>query len=143
MQNAEQLQEISPPKHSLEEAKRRFAHWRETRPKRRGRIPAELWQTAIGLIGPYSLNEVSRALNLNHTDLKKRHEAQCAGAPPLDHPLEPRFVELACTEPVSRVSDCVMEVEGREGRKLKLTIRDESAGVDLLALAKGLWELSS
>ena len=103
----------------------------------------ELWQTAIDLIGPYSVNEVSRVLKLNHTEVKKRYEAQAAPAKIDAPPPDSRFVEFAWDAPMGRVSDCVLEVEGREGRKLKLTVRDEGAGLDVLALAKGLWEATT
>jgi hypothetical protein len=139
MENVAQSQEVP----TLEEAKRRFALWRETRPNGKSRIPADLWQTAIDLVGPYSMNEVARGLKLNHRALKDRHEAQQlrAGSPDASPPA--RFVEFPWNIPASHVSDCVLEVEGREGRKLKVTLRAEGAGLDVLALAKGLWEMTT
>jgi hypothetical protein len=128
---------------ALEEAKCRFEQWRQSRPKGRSRIPAELWQTAVDLIGPHSVNEVARGLKLNYRDLKMRHEAQPSPAGLQESPPIPRFVELPLSPPASRVSDCVLEVEGREGRNLKVTVRHEGSGLDVLVLAKGLWELTS
>ena len=139
MESAAQWHEIP----TLEEAKRRFEHWRETRPKRKSRIPPDLWQTAIELVGPYSLNQVARGLKLNHRDLKNRHEARHPPDGSEETTATPRFVEFPWTPPASHVSDCVLEVEGHEGRKLKLTVRDEGVGLDVLALARGLWELTT
>jgi len=133
----------SQEKPTLEATQRLFEHWRENRPKARSRIPPELWQTAINQIGPHSLNEVSRALRLSYTDLKKRSEAQSSSAVPVAPPATPRFVELTWNKPPIPVSECKMEVENREGKKLTLTIRNETAGLNAIALAKGLWELTS
>jgi len=128
---------------TLEEAKRRFEHWRASRLKGRSRIPTELWQTAIDLVGRHTVNEVARALKLNHRELKSRHEVQ---HPPAARPATsptPRFVELPWSAASGGVTDCVLEVEGREGRKLRVTVRDEGSGLDVLALAKGLWEATA
>lgn len=138
MENVTKLQEVP----RLEEVKRQFSRWRETRQNRRSRIPTELWQTATDLIGPYSKNEVARALGLNYTDLKKRYEAQCVSGPSVSTPADNAFVEIPWpAHPASCVSDYVLEVEGREGRKLKLTIRHEGAGLDVVSLVKGLWDV--
>ena len=127
----------------LEEARRRFEQWRQSRPKGRSRIPADLWQTAVDLIGPYSVNEVARGLKLNHRELKSRHEARHRPAGSADGSPTPRFVEFPCHLPASPGMDCVLEVEGPAGRKLKVTIRDERAGSDVLTLAKALWDLTT
>jgi hypothetical protein len=139
------MERTAPPKEArtLQEGKHRFAQWRQSRPKGRSRIPADLWQTAVDLIGPYSVNEVARGLKLNHRELKSRHEAQHRPGGPPDATAFPRFVEFPCHLPASPVLDCVLEVEGPAGRKLKVTVRDERAGSDVLALAKGLWDLAT
>jgi hypothetical protein len=129
---------------TLEETRRQFEQWRASREKSRTRIPPELWQQALNLIGSYSLNQVSRTLGLGYTDLKKRYAAESTpSVNPVPPPATPRFVELTLNKPLSAVSEYVMEVEDREGKKLRLTIRDESAGLNVIALAKGLWEMTS
>ncbi len=125
---------------SLEEIKHRFEQWRQARPKGRSRIPAELWQAGIDLIGPtYSINKVASGLKLNHQELKHRYLAQHPDSLPTP-PAKPRFVEIPCTPPVGNISEYVLEVEDGHGRKLKLTVRDEGRGLDVPALARGLWE---
>ena len=140
MKNAMKLEEVP----RLEEAKRQFDHWRETRRNRRSRIPSELWQTAIDLIGQYSKNEVARALGLNYTDLKERYEAQAGPENSASPSPDNAFVEIPRPgHPERCVSDYILEVEGREGRKLELTIRREGAGLDVVSLVKGLWDVTT
>ena len=56
-------------------AERQFRAWREGR--RRGqRIPRELWQTAVELVGVYPVEQVAGRLALNRRDLEKRLETQ-------------------------------------------------------------------
>ena len=45
-------------------------------PKKSRRIPQELWQAAVGLSKEYAINQISKALRLGYTDLKKRIMAQ-------------------------------------------------------------------
>ncbi|MBW1729154.1 MAG: hypothetical protein JRJ62_16645 [Deltaproteobacteria bacterium] len=56
---------------SLAEVCDRFKHWRQTRKSRREPVPQQLWQ--------YSINEISRALRLNYTDLKNYVHDRCCG----------------------------------------------------------------
>jgi hypothetical protein len=63
---------------ALAETERRFGAWREER--RRGqRIPKELWQAAVDLVGHYPVEQVAGRLALNRRDLEKRLEAQEGG----------------------------------------------------------------
>lgn len=48
----------------------RFERWRATRHKRR--IPEALWKVAEGLAGEFGVYQTSRALRLNHEELKRR-----------------------------------------------------------------------
>ena len=134
---------ISEEKPTLDEVRRRFQDWRATRPKRTSRIPAELWQMAVDQVGPYSLNRVSRLLGVNHTALRERYEATHPFEAGLVSSPETKFVEVSFPERAQRVSGCVLELEGTGDRKLRLTLRDETGSLDVLALAKGLWEMAA
>jgi len=48
----------------------RFESWRATRQKRR--IPEALWKVAEGLASEFGVYQTSRALRLNHEELKRR-----------------------------------------------------------------------
>jgi len=88
--NQECVKAIKP---SIEEVRRRFETWRETRKKRKP-IPKDLWQAAVELTEHYPTHMVSKTLRLNHTDLKKRmHER--AGSELVSNPKpEAAFIEL-------------------------------------------------
>ena len=128
---------------TLEEARHEFEQWRATRPKGRSRIPGELWQRAIELVGCHTVNEVARSLSLNHSELKSRYEAEHSPAAAAVAADPPRFVELSWEAPAIAVTGCLLEVEGSGGRKLKVSVQDEGSGLDVLALAKGLWEVTA
>ncbi len=55
----------------IEKIKKQFEDWRKNRLKR-DRIPEELWEAAIGLYPEYRIYEISQALRLNYSRLKKR-----------------------------------------------------------------------
>ena len=132
---------------TLEEVHRRFQRWRDTRTKRRERIPPELWQMAVDLLDQYNLNQVSRALKLNYTDLKKRRDAGFRGLDSHKAPTgvvaETGFVELPIKDPLARGDvDCVLDLEDTDGRKLKMTIRGGAGSLNFMALVKEFWEMA-
>jgi hypothetical protein len=60
---------------TMARAQRRFGAWREG--GRQGqRIPSDLWQAAVELVGSYSLQQVAAALAVNEQRLAKRVAAQ-------------------------------------------------------------------
>ena len=65
--------------------------WRKTRESPKS-IPQELWDAAAKLSETYSINQISKALCLNHTSLKERvHKIKDISIQEV-HP--PSFVEL-------------------------------------------------
>ena len=62
---------ISHSNLTLGEVKEQFKLWRKTR-KSPKPIPRELWDAAAKLSETYSINQISKALCLNHTSLKER-----------------------------------------------------------------------
>ena len=55
---------------TLSKVTARFAAWRNA-PKRSKKIPEDLWQAAVELSNQYSINQISKALRLSYTYLKK------------------------------------------------------------------------
>lgn len=117
---------------SLEEVKQLFSEWRKRR-KPRTPIPAYLWERAVKLSKEYSVNQISQALHLNHTALKKRFQQSCPDRT-LSTPSMPAFVEL--TAPAGRSCLCnVIEMESPRGFKMRIEIQGESSPL-LLELSR-------
>jgi hypothetical protein len=62
---------LTPATDPLSQLSARMEAWRND-PKKSRRIPQELWQAAVELSKEYSINQISKALRLSYTDLKKR-----------------------------------------------------------------------
>jgi hypothetical protein len=73
----------------LEEARRRIARWRETRPYRGAAMPTALWAAALALARQHGLYTTARTLRVDYGSLKKRLGPADAGGVP-----SPAFVEL-------------------------------------------------
>jgi hypothetical protein len=117
---------------SLEAVCKRFEHWRQTREKRCP-IPEKLWQAAELLYPEYSIYNISKALRLNYTDLKKRIEQkQTASIPSAINPAE--FIELKIN-PAIHPPECLVEMEDTFGAKMRMHFKGD-AGLDLLELSR-------
>ncbi len=57
----------------LEQVREQFSHWRRTRLKK-GRIPQELWESALDLYPVFSKHRICKSLCLNQNALKSRLE---------------------------------------------------------------------
>ena len=78
----------------LEAALRRIQAWRRTKPQY-GRIPAQIWEEAVALVGQFGLATVARTLGLDYKLLKKRvAESAPAPVPVTPDPVVLGFVEL-------------------------------------------------
>lgn len=109
--------------------------WRRRR-KAREPIPKPLWRAMVSLARRYGLSPVAQALKVNYTALKQ-HLLASANAPGPGSGPTPRFVEVPLTAwPNS--SQCVIELEDRDGSKLTLRLA-QTDGAAALALAQGLW----
>ena len=120
----------------LESVQYQFEKWRETRKKRREPIPENLWAAATGLCNHYSINQISKALHLNHTDLKNRITGQ-KPVPKKKKLSSPFFVELDWEDHFP-ASECVIEMENASGSKMRMSFKGR-ADLDLLELAKAFW----
>ena len=119
---------------TLGEVKEQFKLWRKTR-KSPKPIPRELWDAAAKLSETYSINQISKALCLNHTSLKERvHKIKDISIQEV-HP--PSFVELNF-EHSPLVSECIVEMEDRAGAKMRMCFKGKM-DFDLLELGKAFW----
>ena len=117
---------------TIETVCQQFEYWRQTR-KKRCPIPEELWRAAELLYPEHSLYNISKALRLNYTDLKKRIEQkQTASIPSSINQAE--FIELKIN-PAIHPAECLVEMEDPCGSKMRIHFRGD-AGLDLLELGK-------
>ncbi|MDZ7762479.1 MAG: hypothetical protein U5L00_19805 [Desulfovermiculus sp.] len=103
---------------SLEEVKRQFDHWRETRLKR-SPIPNDLWASAVSLAKKYSICTIAKTLRLNYSHLKRRVQAEQAQAPSQSGP---SFIEFEFTSSLP-LTEYHLETEDRHGSKLKMQLK--------------------
>jgi len=106
----------------LEEVRRRFAEWRETR-ETMGPIPEELWSEAASCATEYGAYRTARALGLDSGKLKRRIGPGKKGRRKKASPRQPAFVEVAPARPTA-TPECVLEVESRTGTRLRIQLRD-------------------
>jgi len=112
----------------LLQARGRFEAWR-SRCRGRGRIPQELWELAVQLVGRHGVSRTASVLRLDYYSLKKHAEM-------VDR--EPRapsstFLELPSPLPLGK--QCLFELDNRSG----VTLRVQLVGydtADLEALAR-------
>ena len=119
---------------TLEAVAKHFAHWR--RKKTNGeRIPEELWNEALGLLGAYGISQISRTLRLSYTELDKRRKISEAGRSRQGSGDDTAFVEIdrALVDQAAEPADGAvwMELERPDG--LRLRIRPSHRG-DMLTL---------
>ena len=120
----------------IEEARRRLAVWRKSRPRGK-RIPAGLWALAAALARTHGVSPVSQRLGLDYHGLRRRAETP---TPPRRSRLKPPpgFVELPLIEQSGQGPSCTVELA--RGAGAKMTIRWEGQeGLDLVGLAEAFW----
>ena len=102
----------------LEEVKRQFEHWRETR-RTRSPIPSDLWASAVSLAKEHSICKIAKTLRLDFNHLKKRVQVEQAQEFPQPGP---SFIELEFTSSLSH-TEYHLETEDRQGSKLKMQLK--------------------
>ena len=112
----------------------RFADWRKNKKDRR-RIPEDLWEAAVLLNNEYSLNQISSALRLGYSDLKKRIKSHkqlhaCKRTPSQD------FISIDM--PQVHSAECVIEMEHISGNKMRMHFKGK-ADLDLQSFAESFW----
>lgn len=131
----ESLSDTAP--NSLSKVTERFAAWRNA-PKRSKKIPEDLWQAAVELSNEYSINQISKALRLSYTDLKKRVKMVSKENLPTVKP-QPRtkFIELGI-ESGSSAPECIIEMEDGSGAKMRIHLHGKT-DLDLYELSRVFW----
>ena len=116
----------------LSDVESQFARWRKSR--RRGtRIPAALWDAAVGAARNCGVSKVAGALRLDYYKLKQRLET----APGLETGGGGAFLEI----PLPTASECVFELEDGQGARLRVAFKGASP-TELEPLARAFWSLA-
>lgn len=137
---------------TLDRARRRFEHWRKTRPHGTP-IPEALWTLAVEAAREHGLNPTARYLHLGYNDLKRHLKMSSSAATRTSRDSEilsdgstrrrqpsARFIELAPPPLASAAltsAPCTIEVENGQGMKMKIHLANPEA-VDLVGLIGGL-----
>jgi hypothetical protein len=114
---------------TLEDARRRFEHWRRTR-RCRTAVPAELWSAAVAVARVHGVNATADALRLDYYRLKARMSS-AATPPPVT------FVEARVPPAPERVGEeYLIELERTDGGRMRARV----ATLDALAvLSESFW----
>ncbi len=126
--------EISPATRSkLKQLQRQFEKWRQSREKG-SPIPEKLLDKAARLTKDYSIHQVSRSLQINHTVLKKRAE-EIEKTPGITSD----FIEIKATDILSPLPvGCIVEIEKADGTKMKMHFGNR-VDINLIELGKAFW----
>lgn len=123
--------EAASYREDVEQARRRFAEFRQTHAVR-SRLPEELWASAAKLARRDGITATARMLGVDRPSLQKwtdRLEPRASIKPRESPRRQPRggnsapaFVELLAAGTGTRNS-CLIEVESRQGGKLRLELK--------------------
>ena len=119
----------------IEEVRRRLQAWRQTR-QHGERIPEDLWIAAAKLARVHPRGMVAHALSLDYDALKERIESVNHHPLRRKEPASVSFVELVPPGP-ARVSECTVEIEDRDGTKMRVHLKSSEAP-DLAAISSAL-----
>ena len=118
MSTKQQPSNLVPPE--LEGVRRRFERWRRTRSKKT-RVPERLWQAGVAVAGSCGASRTAQILGLDYYELRKRL-GDDTGARAVEGAGIGSFVELVRGVPAVDEA-CVVEVESREGMKLRVHLK--------------------
>ena len=122
----------SKEKQRLETVQDQFSAWRKTR-KKRGPIPESLWDAAVSLVDDFSINELSKALHLNYSNLKDHIETIQNNS--LEEPCLPTFIEFPPLNPPQDSVEVRLELE-KEGARMKVHVK---GAIDVASLVQTFW----
>ncbi len=126
----------SKEKQRLETVQAQFSNWRKNR-KKRGPIPESLWYAATSLADGFSINELSKALRLNHRSLKDRIETIQNNQ--TEESYRSTFIELPAMNPPAESTEVNLEIE-----KAGVTMKVYAKGrIDVASLVQTFWRQPS
>lgn len=104
---------------TLEEVRRQFEAWRETKTPG-SRIPEALWDAAVILCEQHPRSKVALTLRLNATALKNQIAIRQVNdeSPAVVEPAS--LIEFSLPAPHHHRPDCVVEMENRQGDRMKI-----------------------
>lgn len=120
---------------AVSDLRQRLDSWRKGRTKL-GPIPPPLWSEAAALARVQGVHPVARSLGLDYNALKRHVGAgsiTASAAPPV---APAAFVELALVPSSPLPAECTVELERRDGARMKIKL---ARSEDLLALAESFW----
>ena len=120
----------------LEAVQAQFSYWRKNR-KKRDRIPESLWDAAVSLADAFSINELSKALHLNHSSLKDRIKS--IPNSPTEAPFPSTFIELPPLNPPADSIEVSLELE-KTGATMKVHVKGR---IDIASLVETFWRQTS
>lgn len=126
----------SKEKQRLETVQAQFSDWRKNR-KKRGCIPESLWDAAVSLSDGFSINELSKALRLNHSSLKDRIET--IQTSPHEEPCLPTFIEFPPLNPAADSTEVSLELE-KAGARMKIHVKGH---IDVTSVVQTFWRQQS
>ena len=126
----------SKEKQRLEAVQAQFYDWRKNR-KKRDRIPESLWDAAVSLADGFSINELSKALHLNHSSLKDRIES--IPKSPTEEIFPSTFIELPPLNPPADSLEVNLEFE-KAGARMKVHVEGP---IDIVSLVQTFWRQQS
>ena len=123
----------SKEKQRLKTVQDRFSDWRKNRKGQRERIPESLWDAAASLSDDFSVNELSKALRLNHSSLKERVET-IQNRPP-EEPCLTTFIEFP---PLNSPTDSIEVSLNLEKAGVRMKVHAKGH-IDVLSLVQTFW----
>ena len=103
----------SDPNQAVHDLRAQLVLWRESN-KAPKRIPREIWAQATELATIHGVGRISKALHLDHANLKKKVGLGQANRAPVPA----SFFELIAPSSSTVVERCSLEVESAHGAKL-------------------------
>jgi hypothetical protein len=132
-----QQNSLAPSTDSLSQLSARIEAWRND-PQKPRRMPEALWQAAAELSKHSSVSNISKALRLDYTALKKRvHGQNKEDLPAVKAQQSFKFIELDI-EKTSSTPECTIEMEKGNGAKMKIYLRGRT-DLDLYELGRAFW----
>ena len=126
----------SKEKQRLKTVQDQFADWRKNR-KGRDRIPEPLWDAAASLADGFSVNELSKALRLNHSSLKEHIET--TQLDPSEETCRATFIEFPPLNPPIDSTEVSLELE-KAGATMKVHAKGP---IDVASLVQTFWRQQS